>query len=164
MSSLADLHEQLQQRHQTVGVAESLTGGLVAAALTTTPGASLSFRGGLVVYATDLKASLAGVDQQLLADRGPVDAAVAEALARGARDRLGATWGLGITGVAGPDPQEGQAVGTVFIAVVGPGTETVAQHDFAGDRNMIRLQTVEEAVRLLSAAVEDRGGAADSTK
>jgi nicotinamide-nucleotide amidase len=116
------------------------------------------------VYATDLKASLAGVDQQLLADRGPVDAAVAEALARGARDRLGATWGLGITGVAGPDPQEGQAVGTVFIAVVGPGTETVAQHDFAGDRNMIRLQTVEEAVRLLSAAVEDRGGAADSTK
>jgi nicotinamide-nucleotide amidase len=156
MIDLADLHAALRRRQQTVAVAESMTGGLLAATLTTTPGASLSFRGGMVVYATDLKSTFAGVSAQLLADRGAVDPAVAEALARGARERLGASWGIGVTGVAGPDPQDGQPVGTVFIAVVGPGSETVAQHNFSGDRNMIRLQTVDQAVQLLADAVRDQ--------
>src|SRR5215470_10980125 len=94
-------------RAQTLAVAESLTGGLLAATLVDVPGASKVFRGGLVVYATDLKASLAGVPADLLAERGPVDPDVAVALAAGARERCGATWGLGTTGVAGPEPQEG---------------------------------------------------------
>jgi nicotinamide-nucleotide amidase len=156
MNQLAELHASLQRRGQTVAVAESLTGGLLAGTLTSTPGASSSFRGGLVVYAKDLKSTLAGVSAQLLADRGAVDPAVAAALAHGARQRLGATWGIGVTGVAGPDPQDGQQVGTVFVAVVGPGTETVAQHNFLGDRNMIRLQTVDQAVHLLAVAVDDQ--------
>ena len=101
-----------------MAVAESLTGGLVVGALTETPGASATVRGGLVVYATDLKATLAGVDADLLAERGAVDPDVAAALARGARERLDATIGLGVTGVAGPDPQDDQPVGTVFVAVV----------------------------------------------
>jgi nicotinamide-nucleotide amidase len=105
---------------QTVAVAESLTGGLLGAALTELPGSSAAFRGGLLVYATDVKASLAGVPDDVLATEGAVSTATAEALAVGARDRLGATWGIGVTGVAGPDEQEGKPVGTVHVAVAGP--------------------------------------------
>jgi nicotinamide-nucleotide amidase len=91
-----------QRAAATIAVAESLTGGLVTAALTNVAGASATVRGGLVVYATDLKATLADVPQRLLAERGPVDRDVAVALARGARARLRATVGVGVTGVAGP--------------------------------------------------------------
>ena len=101
---------------ETLAVAESLTGGLLAATLVDVPGASQVFRGGLVVYATDLKATLAGVPAELLDERGPVDPDVAVALADGARERCGADWGLATTGVAGPDPQDGMAVGTVYVA------------------------------------------------
>ncbi|MGI8667758.1 MAG: CinA family protein [Jatrophihabitans sp.] len=149
------LHQQLAERQQTVAVAESLTGGLLAAALTDPAGASATFRGGLVVYATDLKASLAGVPAELLARVGAVDAAVAAALARGVRQRLSASWGIGVTGVAGPQPQDGQPVGTVFLAVAGPAGsgELVARLLLDGDRNTIRSQTVEHGVALLSKAI-----------
>ncbi len=98
-----ELLSRLRALGASVGVAESLTGGLVTAALSEPPGASATLRGGLVVYATDLKATLAGVDAALLAEHGAVEADVALALARGARDRLTARYGLGVTGVAGPD-------------------------------------------------------------
>lgn len=149
--AVARVHQQLRARHETVAVAESLTGGLVAAALTDTPGASATFRGGLTVYATDLKASLAGVSADLLERKGAVDPEVAIELARGVRTRLGASWGVGVTGVAGPDPQDGRAVGTVFLGVAGPreAGETVCELMLSGDRNMIRLQTVEHVVTLL---------------
>src|SRR5690606_14060449 len=101
----------LAQRQQTLAVAESLTGGLLAAALVDVPGASAVFRGGLVVYATDLKSSLTGVSPTLLAERGPVDPAVAGAMAEGVRDRCAADWGVATTGVAGPTPQGGVPVG-----------------------------------------------------
>src|SRR5690348_14782860 len=101
----------LDARGETLAVAESLTGGLLAATIVDVPGASRVFRGGLVVYATELKASLAGVDAGLLAERGPVDPDVARDLARGAALRCGAQWGLSTTGVAGPDPQGGIAAG-----------------------------------------------------
>lgn len=172
---LERLHRGLAERGQTVAVAESLTGGLLAAALTTTPGASASFRGGVVAYATDLKASLVGVPQSLLAEQGPVAPQVALELARGVRSRLSASWGVGVTGVAGPQPQDGKAVGTVFLAVVGPGEESsespgtsrglgdgiesVSELNLAGDRNMIRVQVVEQAVALLAGAVDDQAGA-----
>jgi nicotinamide-nucleotide amidase len=145
------LHALLLSRQQTVAVAESLTGGLVAAALTATPGASATFRGGLVVYATDLKARLAGVPENLLARVGAVDPQVALELARGVRSRLSATWGIGVTGVAGPDPQDERPVGTVFLAVVGPrqSGETVSELRLAGDRNSIRRQSVDHVVALV---------------
>src|SRR5690606_17574795 len=108
-------------RGQTVATAESLTAGLLCAVLTEVPGASAVVRGGLVVYATDLKAGLAGVDRQLLAERGAVDPEVARQLAAGARERCGADWGVGLTGVAGPDPQDGVAPGTVHTGLAGPG-------------------------------------------
>src|SRR6185369_8134485 len=120
----AGLLAALAARGETLAVAESLTGGLLAATIVDVPGASAAFRGGFVVYATDLKATLAGVDRDLLASRGPVDPDVAVALAVGARERCGADWGLATTGVAGPDPQDGVPVGTVFVGIAGPGRRT----------------------------------------
>ena len=120
MTDAARVIEALTGRGQTLAVAESLTGGLLAATLVDVPGASAAFRGGLVVYATDLKASLAGVDPELLAARGPVDPDVARELAEGARSRCGADWGLATTGVAGPTPQDGVDVGTVYLGLAAP--------------------------------------------
>jgi nicotinamide-nucleotide amidase len=148
-TELGALHADLLELGATVAIAESLTGGLLTAALTATPGASLTVRGGLVVYATDLKAALAGVPGELLDQRGAVDPDVALALARGARARLGATFGLGVTGVAGPDPQDGKAVGTVFLALAGPADETVAERGFGGDRATIRSAAVEAMLDIL---------------
>jgi nicotinamide-nucleotide amidase len=151
VSSMArEVHELLLDRGETVAVAESLTGGLTSAALTTSPGSSATFRGGVVVYATDLKALLADVPLQLLEDRGAVDPQVAAALASGARRRLGATWGLGLTGVAGPDPQDGKPVGTVHISLAAAGGEPrVRSQQLAGDRDAIRCAAVEAALSML---------------
>jgi nicotinamide-nucleotide amidase len=150
----------LGERHETVAVAESLSGGLLSATLTETPGASRTFRGGLVVYASSLKASLVGVDSGLLMRLGAVDPAVAESLARGVRDRLESSWGIGVTGVAGPDPQDGMPVGRVYVGICGPGLEfgieSVSQLDLTGDRNTIRRQTVEHCVSLFRAALRHR--------
>jgi nicotinamide-nucleotide amidase len=117
------VHRLLVERAETLAVAESLTGGLLAATLVDVPGVSATFRGGLVVYATDLKAGLAGVPADLLAARGPVDPDVAAAMAAGALAACRSDWGLATTGVAGPDPQDGVPVGTVFLAVAGPPPE-----------------------------------------
>ncbi|MEN3304831.1 MAG: nicotinamide-nucleotide amidase [Micromonosporaceae bacterium] len=144
----------LAARGQTLAVAESLTGGLLAATIVDVPGASKVFRGGLVVYATDLKAALAGVPEDLLAQRGPVDPDVAGWLATGARQRCGADWGLGTTGVAGPDPQHGIPPGTVYVGLAGPGgTGAVRRLDLPGDRAAIRRSTVIAALALLAEAV-----------
>ena len=141
----------LVERRETFATAESLTGGLVASTVVEIPGVSAVYRGWLVVYATELKHTLAGVPEALLRDRGPVDAEVAGALAAGARDRCQADWGLATTGVAGPDPQEGRAVGTVWIAVAGPGGATARLLDLSGDRTAIRQATCAAALQLLAA-------------
>ena len=138
----------------TVAVAESLTGGLVCAALTTVPGSSAVLRGGVVVYATDLKAALAGVDADLLARQGPVDADVAAAMATGVKDRLGADVGLATTGVAGPSAQDGHPPGTVHVAVASADGVVVRSRvgtgRLAGDRGEIREATVRMALGLLA--------------
>jgi nicotinamide-nucleotide amidase len=139
----------LQARGQTVAVAESLTGGLVAAALTDVPGASASFRGGVVTYATELKASLLGVDAGVLARHGAVYAPVAAAMAAGVRERLGATYGVATTGVAGPEPADGRPVGTAHIAVSAVDDTVVRTIALAGDRHAIRRLTVEHVLGLL---------------
>jgi nicotinamide-nucleotide amidase len=134
---------------QTVAAAESLTGGLVAAALTDVPGSSLAFRGGVVAYATELKAQLLGVDAAMLARYGPVYAPVAVAMADGVRSRLGTTIGVATTGVAGPGPQDGQPAGTVHIAVSLAGDTVVRTVGLAGDRDEVRRLTVERVLGLL---------------
>jgi nicotinamide-nucleotide amidase len=149
--SVRRIHRALADRGETVAVAESLTGGLLSAALSEPAGASTAFRGGLVVYATDLKAALAGVDAELLVRRGAVDREVAEQLARGVSRRLRSEWGLGITGVAGPDRQDDRPVGTVYIAVAGPADVlSSVSLSFIGNRNTIRQLSVTHAVGLLA--------------
>jgi nicotinamide-nucleotide amidase len=139
----------LQASGHTVAVAESLTGGLVAAAITDVPGASASFRGGVVAYAAELKAALLGVEEGMLARHGAVYAPVAAAMAAGVRARLGATYGLATTGVAGPEPADGQPVGTAHIAVSAADDTVVRTVALAGDRHQIRRLTVEHALGLL---------------
>jgi nicotinamide-nucleotide amidase len=140
------VHRLLLGLGHTVAVAESLTGGMLAAALVDVAGASLTFRGGLVVYAADLKESLAGVSGSLLASRGTVDRAVAEALATSVRQRCGADWGVGTTGVAGPDSAEGYPPGFVWIAVSGPDRTSAVSLQLPGDRSLVRAETVAHAL------------------
>ena len=133
-----------------MAVAESLTGGLVAAALTDIPGASVVVRGGVLAYATDVKAHVLGVNEVLLAQVGAVDADVAEQMASGVRSLMGATYGLATTGVAGPDRVDGKPVGTVYVAVVGPGSSRVKALSLSGDRGDIRADSVLAALTLLA--------------
>jgi nicotinamide-nucleotide amidase len=147
--------EALTARGDSVAVAESLTGGLVAAALTSIAGASVVVRGGIVAYATELKAELLGVPADLLAQRGPVDQDVAAAMAAGVRARLSASYGMSTTGVAGPGPAEGKQPGTVFIAVVGPRGAVGQGLQLSGDRQQVRLQTVRAVLSLLVSALRE---------
>jgi nicotinamide-nucleotide amidase len=144
----------LTDRKETVATAESLTGGLVTAALTSVPGSSAVVVGGLVVYMTGLKATLAGVNGRALYEYGAVHPLIAEELARGAVERCGATWGLGLTGVAGPDPQDGVAPGTVHIGLVGAGKTKVRTLQVAGDRHAVRSAAVGAALDLLWSRVK----------
>jgi nicotinamide-nucleotide amidase len=152
----AVVHDALTVRGETVAVAESLTGGALATALSERAGASTTFRGGVVVYATDLKESLAGVPGPLLDAHGAVSEATAAALAAGARDRLGADWGLATTGVAGPSEQDGQPVGTVFVAVAGPEGGEVRRLQLPGDRAQVRALSVTYALDLLRRHLQGR--------
>ena len=151
----ADAVRRLVDRRETLATAESLTGGLVAATIVEIPGVSAVFRGGLVVYATDLKARLAGVAEGLLAERGPVDPDVAAALAAGARQRCAADWGLATTGVAGPDPQDGKPVGLVYVAVHGPAHSAVRELRLDGNRAAVRTESVTRVLLLLSEALRE---------
>jgi nicotinamide-nucleotide amidase len=148
---LTELIGALKSKGQTVATAESLTGGLVAALLTSVPGSSAVVRGGLVVYATPLKHELAGVDAELLAEHGPVHPDVATQLADGARRVCGATWGIGLTGVAGPDPQDGIEPGVVHIGVSGPDVAEVRTIGYDGNRHQVRAAAVTNALDLLRA-------------
>lgn len=153
MDQAARVVDALRRGSATVATAESLTGGLVAAALTSVPGASSVFRGGVVAYATELKAALAGVPQDVLDRDGPVAPATAEAMARGVRVACGATYGLATTGVAGPDPQDGHRPGTVYVAVASPDGARVRSaepsHD-VGDRAAVRRLAVEMVLELIA--------------
>lgn len=133
----------------TVATAESLTAGLVAATIADVPGASAVLRGGVVSYANEVKALLLDVPLDLLDELGSVDPAVAEAMARGARDRCVATFGIATTGVAGPDAHDGKPVGTVFIGWAdATGSGSVEQH-FQGDRETIRHLSRDAALEIL---------------
>ncbi len=180
-AAAAEIIGQLTGRGQHVAVAESLTGGLLAATLTGIPGASAAFRGAVVAYATELKATILGVPADLLARHGAVHPDVAAEMAAGVRRKLGATVGAATTGVAGPDPADGQPVGTVYIAVsIGPGAAgpavvtgtgpdardsapaaasrpgiTVRSLALRGSRDEIRREAVAQCLRLLLAVLRE---------
>lgn len=147
--------DELAVRGATLATAESLTGGLLAAHLTDVPGASRSFVGGIVSYATRVKVSSLGVPADLVEEHGVVSRECALAMADGVRTRLAATWGVATTGVAGPTRQEGHPVGTVWIAVVGPDLAHARVLDLDGDRGAIRSATCEAVLADLDAALHE---------
>lgn len=158
-ANVAELLARLRERSETIATAESLTGGLVTATLTDVAGASDVVRGGLVVYATDLKGELAGVDHDLLATHGAVHPLVAASLAAGARRRCAADWGVGLTGVAGPAAQDGVPPGTIHVgfdcagvdSATGalPAGNTVRTVRLAGERTDVRAAAVRVVLEQL---------------
>lgn len=161
MADVSELATQLIKtfsvRGLMVGTAESLTGGLLGATLTSIPGSSSTYAGGIIAYSRDAKTALADVPRSVLDTYSVVSEQTAVEMALGAQRRLDADWVVAVTGVAGPDPQEGHEPGEVWIAIVGPvigalgQTIQVHRYQFEGDRQAIRQQTVEAGLtRLLS--------------
>ena len=149
----AQLHAELVLRRMTVSCAESLTGGAVAETLSAAPGASESFAGAVVSYATSVKTGVLGVPAAVVEEHGVVSQECAKAMASGCRSLLGTDWAVSTTGVAGPDTQEGKPVGLVFVAVAGPRGVSVTRLELNGDRAAIRAAARREAVATLMAAV-----------
>lgn len=149
----------LRSRGLTVAFCESLTAGLAAATLADTPGASTVLRGGLVPYATELKTVLAGVPEQVLDTCGPVSAETAAAMALGVREVCRADWGVSLTGVAGPDPQDGHPVGEVWVGYADAGGVETERLNLTGSRRQIREAAVTAALEGLLARVEQTGAA-----
>ena len=147
------VHLLLRAAGATVATAESLTGGRLALAMTDTPGASETFLGGVVTYATELKASVLDVDEQIIAEHGVVSPQCAKAMASGVRALAGATFGLSTTGVAGPTEQEGKPPGTVFVGIAGPGLIEAVALELSGKREHVQERTVREALEALEAVL-----------
>ncbi len=146
--SLIELGDRLQQRGQWLAVAESCTGGLIAAQITDIPGASGWFDRGVVSYSNRAKTEVLGVPDALIAAHGAVSGQVAKAMAAGLRDRAAVDWTVAVTGIAGPGGgTPDKPVGTVWIGWAGPGGQVDAEHClFSGDRTSVREQTVEKAL------------------
>jgi nicotinamide-nucleotide amidase len=151
------VHALLQERGETLATAESLTGGRLAAALTGVPGASNSYLGGVVAYATSVKQAVLGVPPELVERYGVISAECALAMARGAAGVTGATWGIGTTGVAGPDLQEGKPAGTVHVGLVGPGASRALALELVGGREAIQDRTCEAALSALEDMLSSSG-------
>ncbi|HET7327704.1 MAG TPA: CinA family protein [Nocardioidaceae bacterium] len=145
----ADVLAALHRAGLTLAVAESVTGGMLAATLTGVPGASAVFQGAVVAYASSLKVRLLDVPAELVGRVGVVSAEVAEAMAVGARSRCGSTWAVSTTGVAGPDMQEDKPVGTVYVGWAGPHAAGSERLQLAGGRVAIRRAACAHALSLL---------------
>jgi len=146
----ADVIAGLIADRATVATAESITGGRLIAALTSVPGSSAVVRGSVVAYSNEVKTSMLGVDPATLAEQGAVSSDVAEQMARGARDRLAATYGVSTTGEAGPVSASGSPVGMVFIAVAGPRGTVSRRLDTTGGREAIQAAAVAGALLMLA--------------
>jgi nicotinamide-nucleotide amidase len=142
--------------NRTLGTAESVTAGLVGARITTVPGSSDFYLGGVISYATEAKASVLGVDPDVLAELGPVSEATAGAMAEGVRRLLGASVGLATSGVAGPAEQGGQPVGTVCLGVADAAGTVTRKIRAPGDRAQIRAWATTSALDLLRCRLEGK--------
>ena len=152
--SASDVIAALKQRGLTIAVAESLTGGLLVAELISVPGASAVVSGGVVAYNTALKHTILGVSRELLDARGAVDPDVADQMAAGVRvacaiGGVPAAVGISTTGVAGPDPQDGKAVGTVYVGISSDAGTSILPLQLEGDREAIRRAVVSESLAKL---------------
>ena len=149
MTSLAfEVIEKLNGK--TLVTAESMTGGGIGAALTAVPGSSAVYKGGVVSYTDKVKKTVLGVDGELLAQYGAVSAPVAQAMAAGVRQLISASIAVSVTGLAGPGGDKfGNPVGTVFLGFESDGFSIVKQYRFSGDREAVRKQAVDEALKLI---------------
>jgi nicotinamide-nucleotide amidase len=146
--------QRLRDRGETLVLAESCTGGMCGALVTDAPGASRYFLGGIVSYADALKQAQLGVPSELLAAHGAVSEPVARAMAEGARDRLGSTWAISLTGIAGPDGgSPDKPVGTVWIGIAGPRGTTTKKLFWPGERDRVRRMASVTALHLLDKAL-----------
>ena len=157
-SAEAQVHVLLQEHGATVATAESLTGGQLAARLTSVPGASASYVGGVVSYATSVKTAVLGVPAGLVERHGVVSAECARAMAAGVRRLVGSSYAVSTTGVAGPDGQDGVPPGTVFVGLSGPDGEAALALDLTGDRVAIQAATCEAALEALLAVLRREHG------
>lgn len=140
---------------QALATAESCTGGLIGARLTSRPGASAWYAGGVVSYADSVKEQALGVAPSMITRHGAVSAEVAEAMAAGVQQRLGCDWAIAVTGVAGPDGgTPTKPVGLVFVAIAGPGGIDVRELRLHGDRDRIRMRAATIALHLLRVALD----------
>ena len=146
--------ERAGERGLTVGTAESLTGGLIAAMLTAVPGSSAVVRGGVVSYVNDVKEQVLGVSGDVLSRQGAVDELVALQMARGALRELACDVTVSVTGIAGPTGAEpGKPVGTVWIGCATARGTRAEEHHFQGGRDSVRLQTVLAALKAMESAL-----------
>ncbi|MCE7870417.1 nicotinamide-nucleotide amidohydrolase family protein [bacterium CPR1] len=148
--------QRLIERQQTVAVAESCTGGLLGAELTRQAGSSAYFKGGILAYCNELKASLLKVPREVLREHGAVSAECAAAMAEGARRQAGSDWALSVTGIAGPGGATlDKPVGLVYLGLAGPQETQTKRFLFQGDRDQIRQQSVQAALHLLREALQE---------
>ena len=145
------VHLLLRAGGHTIATAESLTGGRLAVHLTDVPGASETYLGGVVTYATEVKSSVLDVPAEVIDEHGVVSAECAKAMATGVRGLTGASFGVSTTGVAGPTEQEGKAPGTVFVGISGPGLLEVVELGLTGERKEIQEQTCVKALEAVAA-------------
>jgi len=150
MTDVARIVRALTDGRATVATAESVTAGRLAARLTDVPGSSAVYAGGVVGYATAVKVAMLGVPEELVATYGVVSEECARSMAEGVRALLRTTYGVSTTGVAGPDTQEGQPVGTVFVGVAGPTGTEVVRLALAGGRAQIQAAAVDGALSALA--------------
>ncbi len=149
----------LKSRGETLGVAESLTGGILGGFISEVAGASAVFKGGITAYHADLKREILGVNAQTLEEKGAVSEETAREMALGAQKITKATYALATTGEAGPESQSGMPVGTVFLALAHPGGILVEKRDFHGDRDAIRRRSALGALDLLRRHLLEAGAA-----
>ncbi len=143
-----EILELLHRKSESLSVAESITGGGIAKSITDIPGSSQTFLGGLVTYSTESKIALLGISREMIDLYGVVSEEIAIAMARAVRAKVGSTWSIATTGVAGPGPHHGIEAGTVWIAISGPeeATERLALDDIG--REQVRSGAVEGALTL----------------
>ena len=144
-AGLTDVLEILTQRGETICVAESLTGGGLAEALSSLPGSSQIFRGSVTAYQAEIKNSVLKVPLELISEMGVVSEEVAVSMADGVKDLMGSTWSISTTGVAGPGPVDGVPAGTVWVAIEGPISQTL-QLELSGTREIVRNATIAGAI------------------
>jgi nicotinamide-nucleotide amidase len=145
LAGLIEILEILRTRGESISVAESLTGGGLADALSSLPGSSEIFRGSVTAYQPEIKSSLLQVPAELIAEFGVVSEEVAVSMADGVKQLMNSTWSISTTGVAGPGPSDGVAAGTVWVAIEGPISQTL-QLELSGTREIVRNATIAGAI------------------